>query len=156
MGRNAYIWSRIEVGSRETKRVTHPYLLGDYANRTILYRHTVFAYDPMNATEIRSLIPSDEPELLQQLGQLACGFPSPGLDYEEPSLSLDELVGMRAPSMFVGRATGRSMTGKGIFDRDFLIINRALTPAQDDVIVARIGNEFTVKTYSISNGVPML
>lgn len=110
----------------------------------------------MNAIEIRQLIPSNEPELMQQLGQLACGFPSPGLDHEEPSLSLDELVGMRAPSMFVGRATGRSMTGKGIFDRDFLIINRALTPAQDDVIVARIGSEFTVKTYSISNGVPML
>ncbi|MNU80710.1 LexA repressor [compost metagenome] len=110
----------------------------------------------MNAKEIRQLIPSNEPELMQQLGQLACGLPSPGLDHEEPSLSLDELVGMRAPSMFVGRATGRSMTGKGIFDRDFLIINRALTPAQDDVIVARIGSEFTVKTYSISDGVPVL
>lgn len=63
---------------------------------------------------------------------------------------------MRAPSMFVGRATGKSMTGKGIFDRDFLIINLALTPAQDDVIVARIGSEFTVKTYCVSNGVPFL
>jgi len=111
---------------------------------------------PMKAVQIRLLVPSQEPELMQQLGQLACGFPSPGLDHEEPSLSLDKLVGMRAPSMFVGRATGRSMTGKGIFDSDFLIINRALTPAQDDVIVARIGSEFTVKTYSISNGVPML
>ncbi|WP_416739124.1 LexA family protein [Pseudomonas sp. NFX71] len=110
----------------------------------------------MKAIDVRPLVPSDEPELMQQLGQLACGFPSPGLDHEEPSLSLDELVGMRAPSMFVGRATGKSMTGKGIFDRDFLIINRALTPAQDDVIVARIGSEFTVKTYCVSNGVPFL
>lgn len=110
----------------------------------------------MQAKEIRPLIPALEPELMQQLGQLACGFPSPGLDHQEPALSLDELVGMRAPSMFVGRAAGRSMIGKGIFDRDFLIINRALEPAQDDVIVARIGAEFTVKTFSNCGGVKSL
>jgi DNA polymerase V len=110
----------------------------------------------MKAVDVRPPIPSDEPELMQQLGQLACGFPSPGLDHEEPSLSLDELVGMRAPSMFVGRATGKSMTRKGIFDHDFLIIDRVLTPAKDDVIVARIASEFTVKTYCVSNGVPFL
>lgn len=43
----------------------------------------------MKTIDVRPLVPSDEPELMQQLGQLACSFPSPGLDYEEPSLSLD-------------------------------------------------------------------
>lgn len=110
----------------------------------------------MQAVQIRPLVPADEPELMQQLGQLPCGFPSPGLDHEEPPLSLDELVGMRAPSMFVGRAAGHSMRGRGIFDRDYLIINRALEPCPDDVIVARIGADFTVKTYAIAGGMKML
>ncbi|MCY1370635.1 LexA repressor [compost metagenome] len=110
----------------------------------------------MQAVQIRPLIPSDEPELMKQLGQLPCGFPSPGLDHEEPPLSLDELVGMRAPSMFVGRAAGNSMRGRGIFDRDYLIINRALSPVSGDVIVARIGADFTVKTFVSSAGVKML
>jgi len=110
----------------------------------------------MYATQIRPLIPADEPELMQQLGQLPCGFPSPGLDHEEPPLSLDELVGMRAPSMFVGRASGHSMCGRGIFDRDYLIINRALEPAPGDVIVARIGADFTVKTFAVAGSVRML
>ena len=110
----------------------------------------------MQAVQIRPLIPADEPELMQQLGQLPCGFPSPGLDHEEPPLSLDELVGMRAPSMFVGRAAGHSMRGRGIFDRDYLIINRALEPVPDDVIVARIGADFTVKTYAVNGGMKML
>lgn len=110
----------------------------------------------MQAIHLRPLIPSQEPELMQQLGQLPCGFPSPGLDHEEPPLSLDELVGMRAPSMFVGRASGHSMRGRGIFDRDYLIINRALEPTSGDVIVARIGGDFTVKTYAVAAGVKML
>lgn len=110
----------------------------------------------MYATQIRPLIPANEPELMQQLGQLACGFPSPGLDHEEPALSLDQLVGMRAPSMFVGRAAGHSMRGKGIFDRDYLIINRALDPEPDDVIVARIGADFTVKTFAVNGSIKML
>lgn len=110
----------------------------------------------MQAIDIHPLIPSEEPELMQQLGHLPCGFPSPGLDHEEPPLSLDELVGMRAPSMFVGRASGHSMHGRGIFDRDYLIINRALEPKSGDVIVARIGAEFTVKTFVSAAGVKML
>lgn len=110
----------------------------------------------MQAINLRPLIPCQEPELMQQLGQLPCGFPSPGLDHEEPPLSLDELVGMRAPSMFVGRASGHSMRGRGIFDRDYLIINRALEPTPGDVIVARIGGDFTVKTYAVAAGVKML
>lgn len=110
----------------------------------------------MHAIQIRPLIPANEPELMQQLGQLACGFPSPGLDHEEPPLSLDELVGMRAPSMFVGRATGHSMRGKGIFDRDYLIINRALEPASGDVVVARIGADFTVKTFVSTGSIRLL
>lgn len=38
----------------------------------------------MHSIQIRPLIPSGEPELMKQLGQLPCGFPSPGLDQEEP------------------------------------------------------------------------
>lgn len=110
----------------------------------------------MRVDEIRPVAPSSNPKLMQQIGQLACGFPSPGLDHEEPPLSLDELVGMRAPSMFVGRAAGHSMRGRGIFDKDYLIINRALEPAVNDVIVARIGSEFTVKTFAVHGGRPVL
>lgn len=48
------------------------------------------------------------------------------------------------------------MRERGIFDRDYLIIHRALEPAPGDVIVARIGGDFTVKTYSVASGVKML
>lgn len=110
----------------------------------------------MKAVDIQPLSPASTPELLQQLGQLPCGFPSPGLDYEEPPLSLDELVGMRAPSMFVGQATGSSMRDRGIFEGDYLIIDRALDPKPGDVIVVRIGPDYTVKKYSVSAGVKKL
>jgi DNA polymerase V len=110
----------------------------------------------MKAAQTRPLMPTDEPERLKQLGQLPCGFPSPGLDHEDSPLSLDELVGMRAPSIFMGRAARNSMRGRGIFDRDGLIINSPLEPASGDVSVARIGADFTVETFVSSAGVKLL
>ena len=42
---------------------------------------------------------------------VSAGFPSPADDYAEAWLSLDELVGIRAPSTYLVRAGGDSMIG---------------------------------------------
>ncbi|MFV3089546.1 LexA family protein [Pseudomonas sp. GW6] len=47
-------------------------------------------------------------------GRVSAGFPSPADDYAETYLSLDELVNVRAPSVYLVRAGGDSLTGVGI------------------------------------------
>lgn len=111
----------------------------------------------MNVTIVRQIVPNQNPAMLMHLGQTSCGFPSPGLDFEDPPLSLDELVNLREPSTFVGQAFGQSMTGIGIFDGDWIIVDRALEPVIGDAIVALVNGEFTVKTLSLNeHGFPVL
>ena len=54
-------------------------------------------------------------------------------------------------STFIGRACGHSMQGVGIYDGDLLIIDRALQPKQNDVIVAVLNGLFVCKLADIKN-----
>ena len=87
---------------------------------------------------------------------VSAGFPSPADDYAEASLSLDELAGIRAPSTYFVRAGGDSMIRVGIYDRDILVVNRALDPLPGDVVIACVRGEFTVKTLTFEEGQPVL
>jgi len=89
-------------------------------------------------------------------GRAACGFPSPAEEYQEPPLSIDELCGVGKPSLFMLTAWGDSMVGMGVYDGDLLVVDRAVEPKLGSIVVARIGAEFTVKTYSIEHDIPVL
>lgn len=88
--------------------------------------------------------------------RVPAGFPSPAEDYADTMLSLDELVGAKAPSVYLVRAAGESMTGAGIFDGDVLIVDRALQAHTGDVVVALVGGAFTVKTLGYEADRPIL
>jgi DNA polymerase V len=81
------------------------------------------------------------------VGATSCGFPSPALEYAEPPLSLDELVSLRMPSRWLVRADGNSLRGIGIFDKDILVVDKALEPLDGDVLVVCIGADFCCKEY---------
>ena len=89
--------------------------------------------------------------------RVSAGFPSPAEDYAETYLSLDELVNVRAPSVYLVRAGGDSLTGVGIFDGDVLVVDRAEPALPGDVVIALVEGEFTVKVLRYgSDGRPML
>lgn len=73
------------------------------------------------------------------------GFPSPADDYKDDALSLDEHLIEHPAATFLARASGDSMQGVGIFEGDLLIVDRALTPTQGDVVIAVINGELTCK-----------
>ncbi|NUJ38670.1 S24 family peptidase [Pseudoalteromonas sp. 0303] len=52
---------------------------------------------------------------------------------------------------FIGRASGRSMEGVGIFDGDLLLIDRKLTVQHGDVIVATYNGLFVCKIADMKN-----
>lgn len=72
-----------------------------------------------------------------------------GVDYKELGTSLDQALLDNAT--FVGRASGRSMEGVGIFDGDLLVINRALSVRSGDVIVAVYNGVFVCKIVDLNN-----
>lgn len=78
--------------------------------------------------------------------RVPAGFPSPAGDYQEQRLSLDELVGLRAPHTYLVRVQGDSMIGAGIHDGDILVVDRAHEARPGCVVIAHVHGELTVKT----------
>lgn len=73
------------------------------------------------------------------------GFPSPADDHIEGKLDLNEHLVRRPAATFFVRASGESMRGAGIFDGDLLIIDRGVSPQPDDIVIAILHGELTVK-----------
>jgi len=77
--------------------------------------------------------------------RIQAGFPSPGDDFKDGSLDLNEhLISHKAATFFV-RVAGDSMTGVGIFPGDLLIVDRSLTPTSGKIVIAVLNGEMTVK-----------
>lgn len=80
-------------------------------------------------------------------GTVVAGFPSPAEQYIEAPLSLDSLIIKRPAATFFVRVSGDSMIGEGIHDGDLLVVDRSVSPADGDVVVASVDGDFTVKKY---------
>jgi DNA polymerase V len=103
----------------------------------------------VSADIIGPLATSTSPAALALFPDVSCGFPSPAEAWSEPPLSLDDLVRVREPSTFLVRARGDSMIEAGVFPDDVLVVDRSRQARSGDVVVARIGAEFLVKTLRI-------
>ena len=73
----------------------------------------------------------------QVAGSVVAGFPSPAEQYLEPPLDLNELLVKRPAATFFVKVEGDSMINAGIQDKDLLVVDRALTPANGDIIICR-------------------
>ena len=82
------------------------------------------------------------PELM---GSVQAGFPSPAEDLGGEAIDLTKILITHPQATYIIRARGQSMVGAGIFDKDLLIVNKALKPRHQDVVVAVIDGEYTIK-----------
>jgi len=62
-------------------------------------------------------------------------------------IDFNEYLTAGRDDVFLTHANGDSMEAK-IFHGDWLIINRGLQPNAGDIVVARVGADYTVKIYS--------
>ena len=84
------------------------------------------------------------------------GFPSPADDYVEKRIDLNEELIQHREATFFLRVRGHSMTGAGIDDGDELIVDRAIKPEHNRIVVAAVDGELTVKRFYQRNGVVKL
>ena len=83
---------------------------------------------------------------------VACGFPSPSQDYETREIDLVEHLGLRSPTTDLLQQEGSDLEGIGIFDGDYIIVDRSLTPELENVVVAIVDDELVLKTLARSGG----
>ncbi len=86
------------------------------------------------------------------LGSIRAGFPSPADDYKERPLDLTDLVVPHPISTYFMRVEGDSMIGACIYSGDVIVVDRAITASHNRIIVAKLGEDFTLKRLQYIKG----
>lgn len=81
---------------------------------------------------------------------IQAGFPSPAQDYVDRSLDFNRELIEHPAATFYAKVVGSSMIGAGISEGDIVVIDRAVDPEQDDIVVVFIDGEFTIKYIDFS------
>lgn len=105
--------------------------------------------------EIPDPIPFERRTTLRQplvLASVEAGFPSPAEGYMERSVDLNEELVRNPASTFFIRVKGDSMRDAGIHQGDILVVDRAVSPVDRQIVVAMIDGEFTVKRFCKREG----
>ena len=79
------------------------------------------------------------------LDSVSAGFPSPATDYMENKLDLNEYLIKHPAATFIVKAKGPSMTEAGIISGDLLIVDRSISPRNNNIVIASIFGDLTVK-----------
>lgn len=90
-------------------------------------------------------------ELPLILARISAGFPSPADDHIEKKLDLNEYLIKHPAATFFVRVEGESMINAGIHSGDILIVDRALEVRNNNIVIAHINGEFTVKRIRKDN-----
>lgn len=87
-----------------------------------------------------------EQEGLPLIGRVAAGQPLLAQEHIEEHIKLDPLL-FHPVADYLLRVHGMSMRDIGILDGDLLAVHQTPTASNNQVVVARIGDEVTVKRY---------
>ena len=101
-------------------------------------------YSIVSATQ--PILVSDAPLLARLLRNRVCaGFPSPAEDLGAQRIDLTQVLIKHAQATYFLRASGHSMVEAGIFDNDIMVVDRAIKPRHNHIVVAVVDGDFTVK-----------
>ena len=88
--------------------------------------------------------------------KVTAGFPSPATEYEEDRLDINDIVVTNPAATFYVRVKGNSMIDAKIHDGDILVVDKSLEARHNDIIIAVVDGDFTVKTLYVKDDVVKL
>ena len=95
--------------------------------------------------DIFSIIKNSQINTPVFLDKVSAGFPSPATDYMENKLDLNEYLIKHPAATFIVKASGSSMIDADIYSGDLLIVDKSLTPRNNNIVIASIFGDLTVK-----------
>lgn len=102
-----------------------------------------------DVASIKLVTPSTHLSIPLAIEKVSAGFPSPAQDYIDRSLDMNEHLIKNETATFIVRVASLSMLNAGIDIDDELIVDRSLDAKHNDIVVALIDNDFTVKRLMI-------
>ncbi len=127
-----------EVGLRSTASVS-------YHIRALQEKGLLMT--PTGKGRKRAVVTNARPGQIPIIGVVTAGLPILALENQEGTLSWDG-----DPTCFALRVRGDSMVNAGIFSGDTVVVRPQQTAEDGQIVVARIGDEATVKRLSRKNG----
>ncbi|MBU0668073.1 transcriptional repressor LexA [Patescibacteria group bacterium] len=97
--------------------------------------------------ETGKLLPGGFLSALRVLGEVAAGWPSPAEEENADTISLDDWLVEDKEASFMLKVTGDSMIDAGINHGDYVILHRGKSPKNNDVVVAEVDKEWTIKFF---------
>ena len=78
------------------------------------------------------------------------GFPNPATDTSLHGLDINQLLIRHAASTYLFRVRGNNWESAGVFDGDIAIVDRALDPRKNNVVLwwDETAGEFAISAYS--------
>lgn len=98
---------------------------------------------------IKQVIPTTHMLVPYALEKISAGFPSPAQDYIDKALDMNEHLIKNETATFIVKVASLSMLNAGIDIDDELVVDRSLEAKHNDIVVALIDNDFTVKRLMI-------
>ncbi len=99
----------------------------------------------------RAIVTAQRPGQIPVVGVVTAGVPILALENQEGTISWDG-----DPKCFALRVRGDSMVGAGIFNGDMVVVRPQDSADDGQIVVARIGDEATVKRLRYVSGRPWL
>lgn len=93
------------------------------------------------------LIPKNIFGELRILGQVEAGFPSPAEEELIDTISLDDFLIKNKEATYMLKVSGESMKDAGIMPGDMVLVDRSLTPADGNIVIAEVDNQWTIKYF---------
>ena len=88
--------------------------------------------------------------------KVPAGFPSPAADHTQKRIDLNDHLIRNKEATFIFKVKGDSMVGAGIYEGDALVIDRSIEAKHNNIVLAVLNNEFTVKRLYKRGGVVKL
>ena len=85
------------------------------------------------------------------LGSIAAGFPTQEEEQETDAITLDEYLVKNPDRTYMLTVRGDSMIDAGIMPGDIVLVEKGPRPNQNDIVVARVDEEWTLKYYVRDN-----
>lgn len=111
------------------------------------HRHEFYS----DVSSISLVDPSVRMEITAAIEKVSAGFPSPAQDYIDKKIDMNEHLISNECATFIVKVGSLSMKNAGIDIDDELIVDRSLDAKHDDIVVALIDNDFTVKRLKIES-----
>lgn len=123
--------------------------LTGFKSKNAIYRlvERLIALDLLARDERGKIVPGKNFRVVPVLGTVEAGWPSPAEEELADTLSLEEWLIHNREATFMLKVSGDSMIDAGIRPGDMLLVERGRTPKENDIVVAEVDKQWTLKYF---------